>query len=300
MNIYNRRILLDPAAPPAAGAGGSTPPAGAGAPPGGTPPLNDFIKTLPADLQGEKSLHNYANPVDLAKGFVHAQKLIGAKRVEAPQPTWGESEYNGFYEAIGRPKTADEYKIPEFKFESQPDLKLDTNRLKPVLTELHKAGLTQKQIDATMTAYFQTVDGDLKMQKQNTATIKATAEATLKAEWGDKFDVNVNIAKSVVQKFGDPDLVSYINEQGGNDPRLIKALTRIGVAMMEDISRGGNAGQHLQVTDQTRATQEITRLKGDKDFMAAMTKKDHPNHKAVVAQWLNLHKVAAPGTVEPQ
>ena len=262
--------------------------------------MNDFIKGLPADLQTEKSLHNYTNVNDLAKGFVHAQKLIGAKRVEAPQPTWGDGEWNQFFEVAGRPKTADEYKVPEYKFESQPDLKPDATRLKAILPELHKAGLTQKQVDAVLTTYFKTTDQDLKTVKQSQSERKAAAEAELKAEWGDKFDTQVDLAKSVVQKFGDEKFMHYIAEEGGNDPRLIKMLSNLGAAMMEDKSRGGNAANGLQVTDATRAVAEINRLKLDKEFMTSMTRRDHPAHKAAVQQWMNLHKIASPGTqVEP-
>jgi hypothetical protein len=94
--------------------------------------------------------------------------------------------------------------------------------------------------------------------------------------------------------------MAYINDGGGNDPRLIKSLARIGVAIMDDKSRGGSAADGLQITDQTRASQEIDRLKIDANFQKAMQDKAHPGHKAAVQQWMNLHKVATgPGTVAP-
>ena len=270
--------------------GGSTQP-----PPGGTPPLNDFVKSLPADLQAEKSLHNMDNPVTLAKSYVHAQKMIGAKRLAAPEPTWGDKEWGQFADEIGRPKTAADYKVPEYKFESDPNLRVDAARIEPVKAALHEAGLTQRQVDKVLTTYFKSVDSDLKTARQQGETKRLEAETALKSEWGDKFDANMNLAKAVVTKFGDEKFMAYINEQGGNDPRLIKSLSRIGAAMLEDKSRGGSAADSLQITDQTRATQEIDRLKIDKDFQASMTNKSHPGHKAAVQQWLNLHKVATPG-----
>ena len=289
MNTY-RRILRDPGAG-GAGGGGGTPPAG------GTPPLNDFVKSLPVDLQAEKSLHNMTDAATLAKGFVHAQKLIGAKRVEAPLPTWGDNEWNGFYDTVGRPKTAGDYVPPKIE---GLELKTDDPRWKQTADALHKAGLTQRQADVVLGRYWEDQVTASKATKTSQENARLQAEATLKAEWGDKYDSNLDLAKATVTKFGDEALMTYINEQGGNDPRLIKTLSRIGAAMMEDKSRGGSAADGLQVTDATRATQEINRLKVDKDFQAALFKKDHPGHAAAVQQWTNLFKVATPkGTVEP-
>jgi len=289
MNKYTRRILLDPAS--INGGGGTTPPAGT-PPPGGTPPLNDFVKSLPADLQSEKSLHNMDSSATLAKSYIHAQKMIGAKRLPAPEPTWGDKEWGTFYDEVGRPKTAGDYQPPKIE---GVEIKTDDPRWKQTAQALHDAGLTQKQAEKVLTRYWNDQVEVQKLQQTTVEQQRLQAEAALKTEWGDKYDVNINIAKSVVAKFGTDDLMTYINEKGGNDPRLIKTLAKIGEAMLEDKSRGGSAAEGLQVTDATRATQEINRLKIDKDFQLAMTKKDHPGHKAAVQQWLNLHKITSPG-----
>ena len=287
MNTY-RRMLRMPDGADSAG----------GAPAGGTPPLNDFVKGLPADLQSEKSLHTMTDVATLAKGFVHAQKLIGAKRVEAPLPTWGDKEWGVFYDTAGRPKTAGDYVPP--KIEGAPEIKADDARWKQTAESLHKAGLTQRQADAVLARYWQDTAEVVKANQTAVANKRLESEAALKAEWGDKYDTQVDLAKSVVTKFGDADLMSYINDGGGNDPRLIKTLARMGAAMMEDKSRGGSAADGLQITDATRATNEIDRLKLDKDFQGALRDKSHPGHKAAVQQWTNLFKVATPsGTVAP-
>ena len=284
-------ILRDPTG--GDGGGGQQQP-----PAGGTPPLNDFIKSLPVDLQAEKSLHNMTDAATLAKGFVHAQKLIGTKRLAAPDGTWNEGQWNEFYDTVGRPKTAKDYTIP--KIEGMPEIKADDARWQKTATDLHKAGLTQKQAEVVLTRYWEDTKEAQTHVAQTTQQKMAEAEAKLKTEWGDKYDVQLDLAKSVVTKFGDTELMDYINTGGGNDPRLIKSLSKIGAAMMEDKSRGGSAADGLQVTDQTRANQEINRLKLDKDFMDAFKVKTHPGHAAAVQQWMNLHKVAAsPGTVAP-
>ena len=284
MNMYRRMIQFDPD-PPAAG-GGAT-----------APVLNDFVKALPADLQTEKSLHNMTDVATLAKGYVHAQKLIGTKRLPVPDGSWNESQWNEFYDGVGRPKTAADYVPPKIE---GLELKTDDPRWKQTAETLYKAGLTQKQAEAVLTRYATDLVEGTKVANQARANQRAEAETTLKTEWGDKYDANLGLAKSVVSKFAEPAFMDYLNSPEGNDPRLIRALSKIGAAMLDDHSRGGSAADGLQVTDATRATQEIDRLKVDVDFMKAFRDKNNPGHKAAVTQWMNLHKIATPNKqVEP-
>jgi hypothetical protein len=281
MNTYRRRILLDPGAQ--GGGGGTTPPA---------PQLNDFVKSLPADLQGEKSLHTITDVTTLAKGFVHAQKMIGQKRLAAPDGTWTEGQWNEFYESVGRPKTAGDY--TPVKIEGLPEVKLDDPRWKKTSEALHKAGLTQRQVDAVMGLYgADTIEGQ-KIVAQKRDTDKLAAEASLREVWKDKYDTNRDAAKAVALKFGDAEFNSYIVDGGGNDPRLLRFLSNVASAMMEDKTRGGSAADGLMVTDATRAANEINRLKTDKDFQEAFRRRDHPGHAVAVQQWMNLHKIVNP------
>lgn len=281
MNTYGR-MLRDAGSD--GGGGGATPPV-----------LNDFVKSLPADLQAEKCLHNMDSPATLAKGFVHAQKMIGTKRLPVPDGTFTEQQWTEHYDASGRPKTAADYKIPAYEFKAGKDIKMDDAKFTPVKEALHRAGLNQRQADVVLTTYLESVDKDIQTARQASQNKMAEAETTLKQEWGDKYQPNIDLAKAVVQKFGDESLAKYIDEQGGNDPRLIRTLSKIGAAMLEDKSRGGQAALNLNISDSTRANQEITRLKGDSAFMKSLTTANDPGHKVAVQQWQNLHKAAAPG-----
>jgi len=279
-----------------AGGGGAGAAASAGGA-GGAPTLNDFIRSLPTDLQSEACLKNMDSPTTLAKGYVHAQKLIGAKRVAAPEPTWADGQWNEFYEAVGRPKTPGDYVPPKIE---GVEVKTDDPRWKQTADALHKAGLTQKQAEIVLSRYYEDTVTTTKSLATQLDQRKIQAETALKTEWGDQYDINVNLAKATVNKFADPEFVAYINEGGGNDPRLIKVLANIGKAMIEDTSRGGSAGQGMIITDATRAQQELGKLKGDPEFMKAFTQRNHPNHKRAVEQMLNLQKMIMPGKQQEQ
>lgn len=280
MNVY-QRILRDADAPD--NGGGNTP-----------PQLNAFVQTLPPDLQAEKCLHNMDSPATLAKGYVHAQKMIGTKRLPVPDGTFTDQQWQEHYDATGRPKTAADYKVPAYEFKAGKDIKIDDAKFVPVKDALHKAGLNQRQADVVLTTYLESVDRDIQTARQVTTNKMAEAETALKTEWGENYQANLDLAKATVGKFGDESFMKYINEQGGNDPRLIRMLSKMGAAMIEDRSKGGNAGENMNLTDSTRATQEIGRLKGDADFMKALTTANHPGHRSAVQQWQNLHKAQNP------
>lgn len=256
-----------------------------------------FLSTLPAEYQTDPAFKNIDSAATLAKGFKHAQSLIGAKRIAAPDGNWTEQQYGEMYDALGRPKTADEYTIP--KFDLPEGLKLDDARMKVTRAALHKAGLSQRQADAVLGHYFETVSTDFKNSQalRDQATAAATAE--LKTGWGDKFDTNLNLAKAVAQKFGGQDVLTYLNESGlGNDPKIIKLLHGIGTAMMDD--RDNRGGDPLVLTDQSKALKDIQDLNSNSDFMKALNDRSHPGHKAAVERRMNLFKIAYPGQVAPQ
>lgn len=262
---------------------------------GGAPQLNAFVQTLPPELQVEKCLHNMDSPATLAKGFVHAQRMIGTKRLPVPDGTFTDQQWQEHYDATGRPKTAADYKVPTYEFKAGKDIKIDDAKFVPVKEALHKAGLNQRQADVVLTTYLESVDRDIQASRLLTQNKMVEAETTLKQEWGEKYQPNIDLAKATVAKFGDEKFQEYINDQGGNDPRLIKMLAKMGAAMLEDRSRGGNAAENMNISDSTRATQEIARLRGDTSFMKSLTTANDPAHKVAVQQWQNLHKAQNPG-----
>jgi len=104
-------------------------------------------------------------------------------------------------------------------------------------------GLNQKQHSELLKALVKR-DGAVEQARREAAE-KEVAESfaeeaketakILKKEWGQNFDMNMNIAKKVVTSLLDQDFVEYLNESGlGNDSRLIKAFYTIGKKIGED------------------------------------------------------------------
>lgn len=266
------------------------------APPGFDPRCEEppFVSTLPEDIRSDPSLATFKNVGDLAKSYVSAQKMIGMKRVAAPADNWNENQWNEFYGAIGRPEAPDKYALPDIKLEE--GLSFDDKKMAAIRTELHKAGFTGKQFQAAMSLYMNNMNETVRGAKSAQETANASAVQTLKGEWGEKYDTNVDIARSVLKNYGGEEMMQYVEGQMGNNVPLIKFLAKIGEQFMEAKDKGGKGT--LPVKDETRAKVEIESLKLDKDFQDAFTNARHPGHKAAVDRWIQLHSVAHPGKEE--
>lgn len=111
----------------------------------------------------------------------------------------------------------------------------------PILKEL---GATQEQAQKLADA----------VSKQVQASSKSQVDAfnQLMNDWreksqndkefgGDKFDENVKVARSAVEKFGTPELKQLLEEHGvGNHPEVIRFMVKVGKLTAEDVPGAGN------------------------------------------------------------
>jgi hypothetical protein len=265
---------------------------------GGTTPPAAWHATLPEDIRTAPSLIKYKSVEELARGHVNAEALIGKKRLEAPNDKWGDNEWKAFYKEIGVPETPDAYKLPD-KLKNLEGIQLDEEKLKKVNAALHTAGLTPKQHAAVLEYYAGTLSESAAAQQASQDAAMQAGITKLKGDWGVNYEQNLDVAKSVLKKFGGEATLARLTETGfANDPDFIQMLHKIGSGMLEDKGRGGSGGG-LQILDSTAALNEIKTLRMDTDFQKAMNDARNPGHAAAVERWTALHAKAYEGQKEP-
>ena len=261
---------------------------------GGQPASTDWKASLPDDLKGEASLASIKGIDDLAKSYVHAQRLVGTNRLEAPSDKWDEAKWGSFYDSIGRPKTPDGYKDPE-GLSLDPDLKIVPEKVKAAREQMHKLGLTVKQQQALEALHLTTLNETVVGFKGTQVAAKEETLKNLEAEWKGQTAANLEIAKKAAIAVGGQELFDYLDKSGlGNNVALIKAFNKIGKMMSEDGAAKTGSSDALGLTDSTSAAMEVNRLKQDKDFMAVLMDRRHPGQQAALARWQELHKRANP------
>ena len=285
------------------GAGSGTPPPDAGLLGGntGTPPPNDWRTVLPEDIRDEPSLQAIKTIPDLAKGYVHAQKLVGTDKLAKPQANWTPEQKAEFWNQIGRPKTAEEYKFGEFKLAE--GVQIQDERLSAARSKFHELGLTNEQADGVMQYYVGVINQETETTLQAKAQSRQQGLQALQKEHGEKLSEVVDVANSALRSLGGEDLIKKLQVmQLDNDPQLVNLLYKVGKLAQEDDARGTGPG--LLIPDATAARQRIDDLVNDPDFMQRLNNRtlldkktgelivNHQQHQEALDEWNRLHALA--------
>lgn len=152
------------------------------------------------------------------------EKPAAEKKVEEPKPA----------QSAAPVLDGTEIKLPD-------DVQVDRAAVDAYLAHAKEIGLSPKQVQAEIDFQVKSAREALKKQaaaQQSHAQIDAANVARLKAdaEFGSKFDENMELARRAAAKFGDPELLERLKT---SDPVLVKHFYKLGKADAEDRTRGG-------------------------------------------------------------
>jgi hypothetical protein len=248
-----------------------------------TPTQNtDWKASLSDEIRNEKSLENISDIESLAKGYVHAQRLVGADKIPVPNKYATEEDWNKVYEKLGRPKSADEY-----KFNLPEDKTVDEAALKGFAQQAHKLGLLPGQADGVVKFYNDMIGQELSAANSIAEAARNKATTELKTEWGQAYDQKIAAANNVVSSVFPPGFMSMNMEDGtkiGDNPAVIKAFAMLAERMGEDKIVQGD-GPIMQTPKQI--DKEINSLTAPG---SAYWDKNHPGHQDAVAEVLALRE----------
>lgn len=256
-------------------------PAGGGGNP--APQLNAAQQAL-ADAQEVNEIPEYipakfwdkdrktAKIEDMGRSYQSLEKLLGREKVPVPTSDEDDEGWNRWYAAMGRPEDPEKY---EFKRPDLPnDLPYDEDTEKAFRNWAHKNGLNKRQANNLYDAFVKTQVERHAAYNDHQKQSRAKIEIDLRREYGNGYDGKVNLAKTAIREFADPDYLAWLDESGmGNDPRMIRAWIKVGEKMTGETQLRGKPAQEAQPADLDRAIADFR----DK-FKDALWNKDHPNH----------------------
>lgn len=250
----------------------------------------DWRDSIPADIRNSIDVESIE---DLAKGYVNAQQMIGGSiRIpgkEAGQEDWnkfydkfkevpGLARYNpddltGLYDAAGRPKSPDDYKVEEAPRE--------------FLEAAHAAGLNRNQVEALLEfdKNSEAAYADLEQQQIDSGVNH------LKQEWGHSFDRKLEEGQRAVAFLENtvPGLAEALDSTGaGNHPAMIKVFQALGANLQEG---AGFSGSHAE-------SNAMTPYEAKMQIQEILNNEQHPFHDgdpAATERFLELHKYANVG-----
>lgn len=226
---------------------------------------------------------------DLAKGYVHAQRMVGADKVAIPGKDATDEQWAEVYAKLGRPGKPEDYDLSQSQLPE--GVQLDEGLQKEFLDQAHTNGLNKRQAARLYDWFLQRSGQAVQAQQQAREQALAQAQQQLKQTYGQAYEAKLELAREAVATLGGEDLASYLEESGlGNDPRLIQAMVKAGEALAEDdlLGKGGAAGGLTPA----EARSQIQAKQADPEFFKAYTDRTHPGHQEALAQMQRLYAAA--------
>ena len=240
-----------------------------------------WFDSFSEDIRGNQDITKFNSAEELAKSYINAQTLIGRDNIPMPVT---EDDWANTYNRLGRPETADGY-----------ELQVDSEAINPefqqsFLEKAHSLGLSNKQVQALTEWNLSLSDGSEEVALQQEQATQEAVES-LKKDWGNAFEQNVNIANRALNEFVSSEDIDFITETeiGGvklaDHPVMARILHNVGKGLMEDVKFEGKGNELVLSPNELQDKQS--------SLMAhpAYFDRNHPEHASIKRQVTDLFKL---------
>ena len=221
----------------------------------------------------------------LAKSYINAVSMIGSDKIPVPTNNSTEEQWNEVYAKLGRPESADKYKL-DIKSEA---IAIDETAVKQFAENAHKLGLNNKQAQGILEFYKNNMEQSSRQIQIDMETAQADAEASLRKEWGKSFDDNLKKAGALAKANMNPAILDMQMKDGtrlGDHPEIIKGFANIANLLSEDKFIGTEQDNVAQARDYDAEIRSIVN-----DRTGPYWNKNHPDHDRIVQQVLTLRSM---------
>jgi len=211
--------------------------------------------------------------------------MIGTDKVAVPNQNSTEDHWNEVYDKLGRPESADKYKL-EAKSEVVP---IEETAVKQFAENAHALGLNNKQAQGILEFYKNSMEQTAKQTQIDAETAQAQAQQVLRQEWGKSYDVNIQKAASLAKANMKAEVLDLPMKDGsrlGDNPDVIKGFAKIADMLSEDKIISTESENVNQGRDYDS---EISQIINDKT--GPYWNSTHPDHAKIVQQVLTLREM---------
>jgi hypothetical protein len=262
-------------------------------------------------LKTEASLASFKDVNGLAKSYVNLSKMLGASIripsedasdeakkefyskissvpgvVKLPDPA-NKEEVDGFYKALGRPDSPDNYDI-KLSDDIPPEL-IDQNLLNGFRQKAYETGMNSAQVQAALDFYNQR-----QMEELEAATKEREVNKdVLKKMWGADFNTRLESAKRMFEAYGQtyPEAAKSLINRAKDEPLIYHMLSELGRISQERGHLNNQSRLNFGLTpDEARAKIQEIRTNPKHPFNVS----GHSSHQAAVDEMSKLYSHAYP------
>lgn len=225
----------------------------------------------------------------LADALANQEKLIGQKRIGAPEAGNLKDWLGENAQVLGVPENAADYAMPDVELAEGQEF--DQELLKRGQEFAKSINMPQEMFAAW--AEFQANEQKALFEEVSAAAALADeqTEQELRKSWGRDYDANVETALLAARHLGMDEETLQTLEGGLGSAALVKHFHMLGTMIDEAALE---AGDGVGMREGAAAAQaEIEQLKADASFAAKLKDKASVGHKEALAKWTKLHEQAA-------
>lgn len=248
-----------------------------------------FIDSLPEDIRSESSLQNFTDAGQLAKSYIHAQRMVGADKMPVPTKNFTDDDWKETFTKLGVPSSPEKYDVNYNLQEGAND-----QPVKDFISHAHTLGLLPQQLQGVLDYYGNLEQTSLDNAQKDQELNRVNNETALRKEFGLAYDKKLNQANDVFKNFFAEELAEVKLQDGtsiGNHPGFIKALATMSEKFSEDTISAGQESAGGLLTPQ-EAQKEVSKIMGDINHPYWI--KEHPNHDAAVKEVADLNNMIHP------
>ena len=246
---------------------------------------SSWKESISEEFRSDPSIEKFTEIDALAKSYINATKMIGQDKVVIPNNNSTEDQWSEVYSKLGRPETADQYKLDV----KSDVVNFDESAIKSFAEQSHKLGLNNKQAEGILDFYKNNMEGTAQQSKIDTETAQVQAEQQLRQEWGRDFEGKVKQAGALAKANINSDVLDMQLQDGtrvGDHPEIIKGFAKIAGMMSED-KIVSTESENVDTMKDIQS--EISTLTNDTN--GPYWNKNHPDHDKVVQQVYTLREM---------
>lgn len=245
-----------------------------------TEPNNNVFEGLSEENKSFVANKGFKSYDDVVTSYINLEKYQGVpadKILKLPDEN-NADEVNAFYNKLGRPEKAEDY-----KFEIADGQ--DDSIAKAIAPELFKAGLSQKQA----AAIYKTLEAAKIEQTKAAEAAAVKAEEDLKSEWGTNYDNNLKAAQQAAKIAGVTAEQIEALQKATDYKTVMNMFKNLASKFGEDALRGAGDNKQTRFTlTPQQAREKIEQLKTNKDWVQKISSGD----KAALQEYDELTKLA--------
>ena len=216
----------------------------------------DFSSAISAEYASHPSIQKFNGDINnMAKSYLSLEQLMGQGRVPVPKDASDAVAWEAYDKAFGIPE-ADKYDIKS----ENGDVEV-TPEFRDLMKRNHISNAAAQDIFNEYVKGLQSMNATAEQERLN---VHNQTIATLKSEWGAKYQQNLELANNTLAKFCEnkEDYASLLDLVGDN-AAAIRLLNKIGSSISEG-SLGGFEGQVSGFTKTpSEAQAEFDRIMAD-------------------------------------